>query len=70
MSNVIRLDDHRPLPEVGKFDKDKFEERMSRTKLFKAEMKATGKIREQEQRLIALSQAWLKFQGRLKYDMV
>lgn len=70
-SNVYQLDSHRPKPKikVRQLNRDRLVEQFSKAKIFQAEMKVADKIKDQEQRLRALSEAWSKFQGRKHYKL-
>ena len=71
-AKIIRLDDHRPRPQVElrKFDQNELVVQISRAKLFKVEMKATEKITDQDERIEALRKAHLKFQGKQYYGWI
>jgi hypothetical protein len=62
MSNVYQLDHYRPKPKikVRQLDQAQLIEQFSKTRVI-------GKIKDQEQQLMVLNEAWTKFQGMKHY---
>lgn len=68
MSKVIQLNDHRSkLPKIRKFELGTLAKSMETITTFRAEMTQAETIKNQDERLAAMSKAWQKFQGLKAY---
>lgn len=66
MSNVINLNDRRP-NKMRVLDHNDILNRLKAVKIFKAEMKDAGTIKDQDDRVNALNIAYDKFCGNKSY---